>query len=178
MSEGGLYAPILIATSWQALNRAIKGRQDTLLCDCTVVILFAGFYVEANLNYIVEQLHMKQRMESFLKKKKYPGLQDKLSWFYNEFVARFKVPNGKTPYRWGMPKKIRRRFPGFAKLYKFRNDISHGVINESARSPKETKKVRQQAKDIVNEFFRILRKRGYDIPRNTSYYEALAINDK
>ena len=76
MSEGGRYAPILIATSWQALNRAIKGRQDTSICDCTVVILFAGFYVEANLNYIVEQLRMKQRMESFLKKKKYPGLQD------------------------------------------------------------------------------------------------------
>jgi hypothetical protein len=172
LPEGGPYAPILIATSWQALNRAIQGRQDMLLCNCTVVILFAGFYVEANLNYLVEQLRMKKQMETFLNKN-YPGLQDKLSWFYNEFVARSKTPNRKTLYNRGILKKIRRRFPGFAKLYKFRNDISHGVINKSAQSLEETKELRQQAKDMVAEFFRILRKHGYDIPRNTTYYQAI-----
>jgi hypothetical protein len=172
LPEGGPHAPILIAASWQALNRVIQGRQDTLLCNCTVVILFAGFYVEANLNYIIEQLRMTQQMKSFVNKK-YPGLQDKLSWFYNEFVARSKAPNRKALYDRGILKKIQRRFPGFAKLYKFRNDISHGVINKNAQSLEETKELRQQAKDMVAEFFRILRKHGYDIPRNTSYYQAI-----
>lgn len=172
MPEGGPHAPILIATSWQALNRAIQGSKETLLCDCTVVILFAGFYVEANLNYIVEQLSMTYQMESFLNKK-YPGLKHKLSWFYNEFVARSKALNRSTLYNRGILKKIQRRFPGFAKLYKFRNDISHGIINQSAQSLEETIQLRQQAIDMVAEFFRILQKHGHDIPRNTTYYQAI-----
>jgi len=169
MPEGGSHAPILIATSWQALNRAIQRNQDTLVCDCTIVILFAGFYIEANLNYITEQLHMTRQMNSFLNQN-YPGLQDKLSWFYNEFVARSKARNRSTLYSRGIKKKIRRLFPGFAKIYQFRNDISHGVINKNAQSFDKALQLRQQAKDIVGEFFTILRKHGHDIPRDTTYY--------
>jgi hypothetical protein len=36
------------------------------------LILFAGFFIEANLNYIVEELHMSGQMESFLYNKAYP----------------------------------------------------------------------------------------------------------
>lgn len=172
MPEGGTHAPILIATSWQALNRAIRGHQGTLRCDCTVVILFAGFYVEASLNYIIEQIHMTQQMQTFLEKK-YPGLQDKLSWFYNEFIARPKAPNRERLRKQGIQKKLRRRFPGFAKLYRFRNDISHGHVNKIARSLEETKTLRQQAKDIVEELFIIMQKHGYNIPRDTTYKQAL-----
>jgi hypothetical protein len=90
MPEGSKDAAILIATSWQALNRANFGNPNTLITDCTVVILFAGFFVEANLNYIIEEMGMTAHMRGFLKKD-YPGIQDKLGWFYNEYVARQKV---------------------------------------------------------------------------------------
>ena len=68
------------------------GNKETLICDCTVVILFAGFFIESNLNYIVEEINMKQNMTKFLNMK-YPGIQDKLGWYYNEFVARSKAFN-------------------------------------------------------------------------------------
>lgn len=37
-----------------------------------------------------------------------------------------------------------------------RNDISHGVINNSGRSLAHAQRLRQQAKDIVSELFTIL----------------------
>lgn len=173
MPKVDIHSSILIATSWQALGRALQGRPDTLLCNCTVVILFAGFYVEAILNFIVESIGMKPQMESFLKKP-YPGLQDKLAWFYNEFVARTKASNRTDLYnKHDIRKKIRRRFPGFDKLYKFRNDISHGIINNSARCVNETKQLRQQAKNMVGEFYSIMQKHGYDIPRENNYYQMI-----
>lgn len=173
MPEGGPHAPILIATSWQALNRALREGPDTLRCNCTVVVLFAGFYVEANLNYIIEQLHMTSAMRTFLEKK-HPGLQDKLAWFYNEFIARSKARNRNALYKSDIKTKVRRRFPGFAKLYQFRNDISHGVINQSADSVPEVQRLRQQAKDMADEFFLIVKKQGHDLPRDTNYYQAIA----
>lgn len=174
MPEAGRHAPILIATSWQALGRAVNEGPDTLLCNCTVVVLFAGFYVEANLNHIVQRLHMRGRMKAFMGRKNHPGLQDKLAWFYNEFVARTKSPNLRTAYRSGVAKKVRRRFPGFAQLYRFRNDISHGVINRSGRSLAQAQRLRQQAKDIVSQLFAILKRRGHRIPRTTTYFQAIS----
>ncbi len=173
MSEGSNDAAILIATSWQALNRAIQGNSDTQICDCTVLILFAGFFIEANLNYIIDELHLKKQMMSFLDNKPYPGLQDKLGWFYNQFVAKQKATTKKQLFASGIERKLRRRYPGFAKLYHFRNDISHGVINRSAKSVKEALQLRQQAKDIVDELFNVTFQAGYDIPRVVTYYQAV-----
>ncbi|MGH9256481.1 MAG: hypothetical protein ACRD3C_18130 [Vicinamibacterales bacterium] len=68
MPEAGRHAPILIATSYQALGRALRDDPRTLTCNCTIVVLFAGFYVEATLNDIALQLHMAGRMKSFTKK--------------------------------------------------------------------------------------------------------------
>jgi hypothetical protein len=94
MPEGSEDAALLIATSWQAFNHAIRGDEKTLITDCTVVILFAVFFIEANLDYLVEELNQKEQMLKFLSKD-YPGLQDKLGWFYNEHVATDKTPNKK-----------------------------------------------------------------------------------
>lgn len=47
MPEGSRQAALLIAISYQALNRALKAKDETLVSDCTVLTLFAGFYVEA-----------------------------------------------------------------------------------------------------------------------------------
>ena len=81
MAEGTKDAMILISTSWQALGRASQRNPETLICDCTVVTLFASFFIEANLNYIIEKLNMKKEMIKFLNNNQYPGLQDKLGWF-------------------------------------------------------------------------------------------------
>jgi hypothetical protein len=172
MPEGSKHASILIATSWQALNRAIMGRKDTLICDCTIVILFASFFVESNLNYIIEEMNLKREMSNFLGKK-YPGIQDKLGWYYNEFIAGHKANNLKQLYSNGIERKLRRKFPGFAKLYRFRNDLSHGVINRSASSLEEALELRNQAKRIVSNLFSIASENGYEIPRVVTYGEAI-----
>ena len=87
MPEAGRHAPILIAASWQALGRALNEGPDTRVCNCTIVVLFAGFYVEANLNHIVRVLKLKRRVSQFMGSQKHPGLGDKLAWFYNDFIS-------------------------------------------------------------------------------------------
>ena len=173
MPEGSKEAALLIATSWQALNRAIGGNPDTLVTDCTVLILFAAFFIEANLDYVVEELQGKEQMTKFLKKQ-YPGLQDKLGWFYNEYVAIPRSPNKKQLYKDGIKRELRRKFPGFAKLHRFRNDLSHGSINASAKSLPEALQLRSQAKRIVDDVFKIASKAaGREIERVVTYHDAI-----
>src|SRR3972149_7536449 len=144
MPEGSKQAAILIATSFQAMNRAAQGRKDTLVSDATVMTLFAGFYTEAPLNYIADFTGNAPAMTDFLKKP-YPGMQDKLAWFYNTYVARQKVPNRGQLYARGIEAKLRRKYPGFAELYKFRNDISHGQVNKCAASMPTAHRLRKRA---------------------------------
>lgn len=49
MPEASKDATLIIATSWQALNRAETGDERTMICNCTVMIVFAAFYIETNL---------------------------------------------------------------------------------------------------------------------------------
>jgi hypothetical protein len=169
MAEGSRDAVVLITTSWQALGRARLGMPETTLCDCTVVMLFAGFFIEANLNYIVEELHMKNEMIKFLGNKRYPGLQEKLCWFYNKFIAKAKAKTKTELFARGIKSKLRRRYPGFAALYRFRNDLSHGMINDTAWSLPKTVELRGQAKDIVDDLFEVVRRAGYTISRDVTY---------
>ena len=53
MPEVSNEVSILMATSWQALARAKEPISPTILCDCTVTILFASFFIEANLNHFL-----------------------------------------------------------------------------------------------------------------------------
>ena len=55
MSELSEDAAILIATSWQAMVRAEGKKPITTITNCTTMILFATFFVEATLNYIIEK---------------------------------------------------------------------------------------------------------------------------
>jgi hypothetical protein len=167
------HSPILIATSFQALNRALAGRADTQLCDCTQVILFAGFYIEANLNYLIQRLGRTREMRAFLGNR-YPGLGEKLAWYYNEYVARKKVHH-KRDFRQGVYRKVRTRFPGFAKLYRFRNNLSHGVIDSSAGSIAETQRLRLRAKTIVEALYAIAASHGRNIPQPVDYYKAIGL---
>lgn len=174
MVSGSKHPPILIAISWQALNRAISGHANTKLCDCTVVILFAGFYLEANLNDLIQQLGRTREMRTFLGRQ-YPGLGAKLAWFYNEYVARVKAVGKADLTRKGVYRKVRTRFPGFAKLSRFRNDLSHGVVNSTAQSLAEAQRLRRQAKDIVASLFRIAERHGHTVRQSTDYYQAVGL---
>jgi len=138
------------------------------------MVLFAGFYVEANLNYVVAQLGRTKDMRAFLGQR-YPGLQDKLAWFYNEYAARTRAADKKTLYRRGIRLKLRRRFPGFAQLYRFRNDLAHGVVNSSARSLAKAHCLRKQAKDVVTSLFAIAARHGHAIPTPIDYYKAIGM---
>jgi len=179
--EGTIDATILIATSFQALNRAIHDDNEwTMVCDSTIVILFAAFFIEANLNYIVDQLTKHNEMLDFLYGKKrrgekHPGLQDKLGWFYNQYIETSKTDNSKQMYNNGIIRKIRDKFPGFEQIYLFRNNISHGKVDLSIANRKDAEELRQQAKDIVNELFNIVAQTGCTIPREITYKSAISL---
>jgi hypothetical protein len=108
MAARDRHPPILIAISWQALNRALAGDPRTRECDCAVV--FAGFYLEADLNDLIRRLGRQGDMLTFLdRSRRNPGLQDRLAWFCNEYVARSKAKNRDELYRRGIKAKLRQR---------------------------------------------------------------------
>jgi hypothetical protein len=182
MPEGTTDATLLIATSFQALDRVIKDNKETMVCDSTIVILFSAFFIEANLNYIIEQLSKYDEMLDFLYGKKrrgekYPGLQDKLGWFYNSFIENSPAVNRHQMYSDGIKEKLHEKFPGFDLIYDFRNKLSHGEVNKAIANRKYAEKLRQQAKDTVNELFDIVAaKTGYNISRNVTYKNAITLN--
>jgi hypothetical protein len=163
----------LIATSWQALDRVVSDGPDARICNCTIVVLFAGFYLEAYLNHIVRVLKKRSRFAAFMGRRRHPGLNDKLAWFYNDFVSPQPAQDLDTARKHGIDRRVRRRFPGFAALYQFRNAISHGVVNHSGRSEAEARRLREQAKAIVSELLTVLETRGHKIRRTRSYWQAI-----
>ena len=182
MPEASSDATILIAISWQALNRTIRNDEETMVCDSTVVILFAAFFIESNLNYIVDKLERKEELLGFLygkkrRGKKYPGLQDKLSWFYNFFIQSSPAVNRDQMYNNEIKEKVRDNFPGFDEIYEFRNKISHGEVQKTIANRKDAERLRQQAKDIVNELYRLVATTtGLNISRDVTYKDTIGIN--
>ncbi len=173
MPEASKDASILIGISWQALKRAEKGDEHTKISDCTVALVFTGFFIEANLNQIIETLGKRQEMIDFLRDK-HPGLQDKLAWFYNFYIAKSKL-NSKKEGMNDLYTKLRVEFPGFNEIYKFRNDISHGNIDSTIANLENVQRLRAEAKNIVEKLFKFAEQAtGQVIPRTTSYYDAIS----
>ena len=115
MPEATADAAILIAASYQAMNRAAVGDPATQLCDCTVTVAFAGFYIEANLNHLIAELG---RESDF--KRAYganAGLKSKLAFLYTEYIAPAPLPK-KDAYE-----RLEVEFPGITELADFRNDL-------------------------------------------------------
>jgi hypothetical protein len=127
------HSPILIAINWQALNRALARDPGTQECDCAVVIVFAGFYLEADLNDLIHRLGRESDMRAFLRRP-HPGLQDKLAWFYNEYVARSKTENRDELFERGVEQKLRRRFPGFAELYRLARIVDFPTVGSTVET--------------------------------------------
>ena len=170
MPEASSDATIIIATSWQALARAETGDERTIISNCTVIIVFAAFYIEANLNHIIETMGRKYEMMEYYGYRS--GLQDKLAWFYIRFCAEDKLISKREAYS-----EIRHRFPGFDEIYSFRNSVSHGVVDRSLANLEDAKKLRTQAKATVNDLFDIAKEAGYEIPRGITYEAAISSED-
>src|SRR4030067_48698 len=119
MAEANIDASLLIATSWQALGRVRAGERETTICNCSVVVVFAAFFGEANLNHVVGRLRKTREMKAFLNGAKHPGLRDKLSWFYNAYVATRKAARAGKPFKRRIGPKLERRFPGFTDISRF-----------------------------------------------------------
>jgi len=177
MAKKDRNSPILIAISWQALNRLKAGNPATQECDCAVVIVFAGFYLEADLNDLIRRMGRERDMLTFFDphRRRRPGLQDKLAWFYNEYVARSKAKSRDALYGRCIKTKLRRRFAGFAELYRFRNDLAHGRVNANAKSLRKTEFLRERAKDISRALFEIAGAHGYALKPSTDYYGAIGL---
>jgi hypothetical protein len=169
MPETTQDSTIILATSWQALGRAEIGDERTMICNCTVVIVFAAFYIEANLNHIIERLgRVDDLYDKFGPR---PGLQDKLAWLYIEYCPAEEIGKKKAY------KELRKRFPGFDEIYKFRNDVSHGVINRELANLVDAQRLRGNAKEIVADLLEIAKQAGCEIERNTTYEFAISSKD-
>ncbi len=178
MPEASKDAAILIATSYQALKRAENGDKATETTNCVVVILFASFFIEENLNVIIKEMKKLDQMKLFLGGKEHSGLLDKMAWYYNSYIASTSAKNRKELFakdakgKLSIIDKLEDRFPGFKDIYEFRNQTAHGKINNLANI-ENADKLRKQAKAIVNELFKIAAKAGPEIPRNITYQAAI-----
>lgn len=176
MAEVSKDAMLLITISWQALKRAELNNRATILCDTTVLMLFASIYIEANLNYIIDKMGMTDEMRKFYGKKEgnfRPGLQQKLVWFYNKFVARKKENKYSYKNFKKIEKKLWRKFPGYKKIYQFRNEISHGFVTRSIGNLDQAINLRQQAKDIVSELINIAKRKDPNIKQDINYLKVI-----
>jgi hypothetical protein len=175
MPEGSKDAKVLIDISFQALDRAKTGAERNKILDCTVALVFAGFFIEANLNHIIiEVLDKEQKMINFLKNDR-AGVQDKLAWLYNVYIAEPESKlNSKTKGGMkGLYAKLRDKFPGFGEIYDFRNHISHGKIDSTISNLVDAERLRVNAKNIVDELFNIAEQvTGQPIARTVTYNDA------
>jgi hypothetical protein len=128
MPEATEDAVFLIATSYQALGRAKAGDEETMTCNCTVVLVFAAFFIEANLSHIIREMGDLQKMKSFLNAKN-PGFYPKLTWFYNEYVRRRKTEDREALFSNKFRKELYDYFEGLEEIHSFRNNVAHGKLD-------------------------------------------------
>ena len=151
MPEVSDNAAILLATSYQAKRRAELCEGDLRFCNAIVVLIFACFYIEETIDVVIKELDRTKEMEKFTNNK--PGMLGKFAWFYNNYFL--KEPKSNYSNLYGGDKQlildtIESVFPRFKDLYNFRNNISHGKINDLAKNFNDVRNLRQAAKNIVS----------------------------
>jgi hypothetical protein len=159
-------AALVIAVSWQALKRAEHGDERTSLCDCAVMIVFAAFFIEATLNHFLDRAGKKEGLTP--PPGEHEGLRSKLAWIYNSFLAESPIAEQRI-----LATKLEEAFPGFEAIRRFRNGVSHGIIDRSAATLENAKRLRVAAKAIVNRLLEIARDNHIPINRAVEYQTAI-----
>lgn len=163
-------ATLIIATSWQALGRAETGDERASICNCTVIIVFAAFFLEANLNRFIERVPKGKGAGQ--PPGDHDGLQRKLAWIYNSFVA-----HAPTLDPAPLALELEREFPRFEAIRKFRNDVSHGIIDRSAATLATAKELRLAVKAMVDKLLDLAERNGFPIDRGIEYEMAISTTD-
>jgi hypothetical protein len=160
-------ATLIIATSWQALGRAESGDERASICNCTVIIVFAAFFLEANLNHFIEKAAGKEGVPR--PPGEHDGLTPKVAWVYTAFVAKQPITDSRELLR-----RLESEFPGFTEIREFRNGVSHGIINREAATLANAKRLRLAAKDMVNHLLEIAKENHIAIERGVEYEMAVS----
>lgn len=178
MAEVSDNAAIFIATSFQAMERAkfgIPPNSETV--NLMVSLVFLGFYLEENLDVIIEKLNKRGELVKLFGEKEF-GLKYKFGWFYNSYIAPSKLEKSTKLFMNNLVKNLDARFQGFEKIYNFRNPVSHGKIKHSLSIP-DVYKLRERAKFITSELLEIIsQKEGVVIKKNISFKDAFINFDK
>jgi len=182
MAEVSDNAAIFIATSFQAMERAEFGiPPNSVTVNLMISLVFLGFYLEENLDVIITRLNKDRELREFFKdkkgKKKF-GLLNKFGWFYNAYITPSKLEKTSKFFMDKLVKNLEVMFPGFEKIYNFRNPVSHGKIQHSLSIP-DVYALRVRAKAITSELLEIVnQKEGIVIEKNINYKDALINFDR
>lgn len=171
MAEINPDASFLIATSWQAQKRAETGDDRTMMTNCTIIIVFAGFFIEANLNHIIAEMEKIEDVSAFARGGN-PGLGTKLAWFYKSYISRRDLSDKEQIYEamWG-------EFPEVEEIIKFRNNVSHGDIDREVANLEDAKRLRLSAKNMVARLLAAAEDAGHPMDRGTTYKMAIGSSD-
>lgn len=178
MAEVSDNAAIFIATSYQAMERAKFGiPPNSQTVNLMVSLVFLGFYLEESIDVIINRLNKSNELTELFGKKEF-GLKYKYGWFYNAYIAPSKLNKSNKPFMDNLLKNLDVRFPGFEKIYTFRNPVSHGKIQHSLTIP-EVYALRENAKAITDELLKIVaQKERIVIEKNVNYKDALIDFDR
>ena len=177
MAEVSDNAAIFIATSFQAMERAKFGTPpNSVTLNLMIALVFLGFYLEENLDVIIKKVNKDGELREFFndkKGKKKFGLLSKFGWFYNSYIAYSKLEKSSKLFMDDLVNNLETMFPGFEKIYTFRNPVSHGKIQHSLSIP-DVYELRVRAKAITSELLEIVNhKEGVVIEKNINYKDAL-----
>ncbi len=99
MAEVSDNAAIFITTSFQAIERAKFGfPPGSETVNLMVSLVFLGFYLEENLDVIVDKLNKRGELKEFFGKRE-PGLKMKFGWFYNSYIAPVRLKKSNKAFR-------------------------------------------------------------------------------
>ncbi len=173
MPEATKDAVFLIATSYQALGRVVRGDEQTMTCNCTVVLVFAAFYIEANLTNIIKEMGVYDDFKDFVPSR-FPGMYPKLSWFFTTYVKPGLATSKSDFHNPKFATALYKQFSGFEEIHDFRNGVAHGDIDLSKANSKDALRLRDDAKKIVAGLFKIAENAGHKIKRAITYQIAVS----
>ncbi len=171
MPEINSAAAFLIATSWQALKRSDLGDRPTMMTNSTIIILFAGFYIEANLNHIIARMDKVGEVSEFGEGAR-PGLTTKLAWFYKSHISEQDESDKRRIYD-----ALWRDYPDIKEIIDFRNKVSHGEFDRDIVNLDDAKRLRLAAKDLAKQLLAAAEAAGCSIERKTTYKMAIGSFD-